>query len=143
MLEHSHTVTLVDGSEVTFHLRNTLFEDIREYELAECGGVKDAPDRVVRDKFCYIIARVKSVEDAPSKDWLWPDGIVDEASFNTQYRRFARNVNDETLLDLFGVINMMKTPNKNPVTKPDEALSEDEKKDPKSNPPAKTGSAKK
>ena len=143
MLEHTHTVNLVDGSEVTFHFRNTLLEDIRERELSAIADVDNAPDGGIRYGFCYIMARVTGIDGAPSKDWLWPDGIADASSFNTQYRRFARNVSDDTLIELRDAINLMKSPNRNPVTKPNETLTEDEAADPKSTPPAKSSTGKK
>jgi len=139
MLEHSHIFTLVDGTEVTFKLRNTLFEDIRERELAALGAVDGAPDGGIRANFCYIVARVHAVEGAP-EGWLVPEQINSEAEFKAAYRRFARSVNDDTFISLVGAINELKAPNQNPVTKPDGALSDEERADPKS---SKRGSASK
>jgi len=143
MLEHTHTFALVDGTEVTFHFRNTLFEDIRERELAAIADVDNAPDGGIRSNFCYILARVTKIDNAPAPDWLWSESVKDASSFSIQYRRFARNINDETMIDLVRQINLMKTPNRNPVTKPDDTLTDEERADPKSTPPAERSTKKK
>ena len=110
---------------VTVELRASMIDQDLYFFWSEKFAEMDKTELERFDTFLYITSCVQSVDGL---DWTIPTRQSDEDAMRESYVQFWTQVNMEFVAGIQAKINELQSPSANAVQKPDETLTEDEKK---------------